>query len=137
MFKRAITWGKALENPATHLRPLRTNNRRLRYLSHEEIGRLLSAADEMLCPMVLVALHTGLRRGEQFSLTWQDIDFRLGVLRVLHTKNGERREIPMSRTLRDTLERLPRRLGSDHVFPGRTGRGMANIRGRFHRASKS
>jgi integrase len=134
MFKRAIAWGKAMENPACHLRPLRTNNRRLRYLSHEEIGRLLAAADAILRPMVLVALHTGLRRGEQFSLTWQDIDFRLGVLRVLHTKNGERREIPMSRTLRDTLERLPRRLGSDHVFPGRTGRGMANIRGRFHRA---
>jgi integrase len=43
------------------------------------------------------------RRGELFSLTWQDVDFRLGVLRVLHTKNGERREIPMSDTLRTTL----------------------------------
>jgi integrase len=134
MFKRAITWGKAMENPATHLRPLRTNIRLLRYRSQEDIGGLLSVADEILRPTVLVALHTGLRRGEQFSLTWQDIDFRLGVLRVLHTKNGERREIPISRTLQDTLERLPRRLGSDHVFPGRTGRGMANIRGRFYRA---
>jgi integrase len=134
LFKKAMEWGKAIENPVTHVRPLRVNNQRLRYLSYEEIGRLLSAADDILRPMVLVALHTGLRRGEQFSLTWQDIDFRLGVLRVLHTKNGERREIPMSHTLRDTLERLPRRLGADHVFPGRTGRGMANIRGRFHRA---
>jgi integrase len=56
------------------------------------------------------------------------------VIRVLHTKNGERREIPMSQTLRDTLQRIPRRLGSDHVFPGRTWQGMVNIRGRFHRA---
>jgi site-specific recombinase XerD len=24
--------------------------------------------------------------------------------------------------------------GSDHVFPGRTGQGMVDIRGRFHRA---
>jgi integrase len=133
-FKLAMAWGKALENPAKHLRPLRTNNRRLRYLSHEEMARLLAVADEELRPMVLTALHTGLRRGEQFSLTWEDVDFKLGVIRVLHTKNGERREIPMSATLRDTLQRIPRRLGSDYVFPGRTGRGMSNIRGRFHRA---
>jgi integrase len=134
MFKRAIAWGKALENPAAHLRPLRVNNRRLRYLSHKEITSLLSAADDILRPMVRVALHTGLRRSEQFSLTWQDVDFTLGLIRVLHTKNGERRELPMSATLRETLQQLPRRLGSDHIFPGRTGRGMSNIRGRFHRA---
>jgi integrase len=137
MFKRAIACGKALENPAKHLRPLRVNNRRLSYLSHEEITRLLSAADDILRPMVRVALHTGLRRSEQFSLTWQDVDFKLGLIRVLHTKNGERRELPMSVALRETLQQLPRRLGSDHVFPGRTGRGMSNIRGRFHRALRA
>jgi integrase len=59
------------------------------------------------------------------------------VIRVLHTKNGERREIPMSHTLRNTLQQIPRRLGSDHVFPGRTGNGLSNIRGRFHRALRA
>jgi integrase len=64
MFKRAIAWGKAIENPARHLRPLRVNNRRLRYLSHEEMARLLEVADAELRPLVITALHTGLRRGE-------------------------------------------------------------------------
>jgi integrase len=118
----------------THQKPLRADNRRLRYLSHEEMPRLLSAADEILRPIVLVGLHTGLRRGELFSLTWQDVDFRLGVLRVLHSKNGEQREIPMSDTLRATLQALPRRLASDYMFPGKTGHGVVDIRKRFHRA---
>jgi integrase len=137
MFKKAMAWGKVPENPATHVRPLRVNNRRLRYLSHEEIGSLLAVADGHLRPMNITALHTGLRRGEMFALTWQDVDFTLGVIRVLHTKNGERREIPMSHTLRDTLQQIPDGLAQtacSQDVPGRTGRGMSNIRGRFHRA---
>ena len=87
MFKQAIAWGQALENPVTHVRPLRVNNRRLRYLSQEEIGRLLAVADGSLRPMLITALHTGPRQGEMFALTWQDINCKLGVIRVLHTKN--------------------------------------------------
>ncbi len=52
----------------------------------------------------------------------------------MHTKNGERREIPVTATLRATLQRLPRRLDSDYVFPGKTGHGLVDIRKRFSRA---
>ncbi|HEX9869131.1 MAG TPA: site-specific integrase, partial [Candidatus Tectomicrobia bacterium] len=134
LFRKALEWGKALENPVRHQKPLRVNNRRLRYLSHEEIVGLLSAADDRLRPLVLAALHTGLRRGELFALTWQDVDFKLGVIRVVQTKNGERREIPLTNTLRVTLQQLPRRLASDYVFPGQSGHGLVDIRKRFRRA---
>jgi integrase len=134
LFKKGMEWGQSIENPVTHVRPLRVNNRRLRYLSQEEMGRLLTVADACLRPMVITALHTGLRRGEMFALTWPEVDFRHGVVRVLQTKNGERREIPMSRTLRATLEQLPRRVDTDVVFPGQAGRERVSIRGRFQRA---
>ena len=117
-----------------HVKPLRVNNRRLRYLSHEEMDRLLAVSDDVLTPVLITALHTGLRRGGLFRLTWQDVDFKLGVVRVLQTKNGERWEIPMTNTLRATLQQLPRRLSSDYVFPGKTGHGLVDIRKRFHRA---
>jgi integrase len=134
LFKKAMAWGKAVDNPVTHVRPLRVNNRRLRYLSQEEMRRLLAMADEHLWPMLIAALHTGLRRGEMFALTWADIDFRHGVVRVLQTKSGERREIPMSRTLRTTLEQLPRRVDTGMVFPSQAGRERVSLRGRFQRA---
>jgi integrase len=136
MFSKAQEWGKALVNPVAHQRPLRTNNRRLRYLSLEEKDRLLEVADDVLRPLLITALHTGLRRGELFHLIWPDVDFKLGVIRVVNTKNGERREIPMTDTLRDTLRQLPRRLVSEHLFPGKTGHGLVDIRKRFHRALK-
>jgi integrase len=134
MFRKAQDWGKALTNPVKHYRPLRANNRRLRYLSLEEKDRLLEAADEVLRPILITALHTGFRRGELFRLTWRDVEFRLGVIRILHAKNGERREIPMTKTLQDTLRHVPRHLDSEYIFPGKTGRGLVDIRKRFHRA---
>ena len=128
-----MKWGKALQNPAAHIKPLRMNNRCLRYLSHEEMARLIEVADESLRPILITALHTGLRRGELFHLTWQDADFKLGVIRVVYTKNGERREIPMTDTLRGTLQHLPRHLASDYVFTGKTGQGLVDVRKRFYR----
>jgi integrase len=65
---------------------------------------------------------------------WQDIDMKAGVIQILQTKNGERRDIPMTATLWDTLQRHPRRLGSEYIFPGKTGNGMVDIRKRFNKA---
>jgi integrase len=95
---------------------------------------LLTVADESLRALLITALHTGFRRGELFNLTWHDVDFKQGIIRVVHTKNGERRESPMSATLWATLLRLPRRLDSDHIFPGTMGHGLVDIRKQFGRA---
>ena len=57
-------------------------------LSHEEIERLLAVADEVLRPILVTAIHAGLRRGELFSLQWEDLDFKNAVIRVVDSKNG-------------------------------------------------
>jgi integrase len=133
MFVKAMAWGKALNNPVAHVKPLRVHNRRLRYLSHEEMARLLDAADESLRPLLITALHTGSRRGELFALTWADVDLKQGIIRIVQSKSGKSRDIPMSDTLRVTLQQIPRRLDSDYVFPGKTGQALVDIKKRFHR----
>ena len=59
-------------------------------------------------PLCLLALHTGMRRGEVFGLKNGDVDFERGIITVRRsyggpTKNGKSRVIPMSRKLEDIL----------------------------------
>ncbi len=71
------------------------------------MARLLDVAGETLRPVLITALHSGLRRGQLFALTWQDTHFKQEVIRAVQTNSGKPREIPMSETLRATLQRLP------------------------------
>src|SRR6185503_3139170 len=49
---------------------------------------------EWLKPIVLIALHTGMRRGEICNLQWFDLNFDRGLIHVRNTKNGKDRVIP-------------------------------------------
>ena len=44
------------------------NNRRLRYLSKEECQELISNCESNLKPIVIIALNTGMRKGEILNL---------------------------------------------------------------------
>ncbi len=48
-----------------------------------------------LYPIVILALSTGMRRGEIMNLKWSDIDLARGSILLQTTKNGERRFIPL------------------------------------------
>jgi integrase len=54
-----------------------------------------------------------MRKGEILKLKWDNVDLTHGFILLDKTKNGERREIPISKTLKDTLNRLPRNLSGE------------------------
>jgi integrase len=93
-------------------------NARDRWLTVEDEQRLLLNATNpaWLKPLLITALHTGMRRGELLALTWKDIDFRQRLVRVEKSKNGEKRSIPMSKTVHDTLKAMKVRNISGQVF---------------------
>ncbi len=77
-----------------------------RHLSTFSDLRALSFTD-YLKPMTLLALNTGLRRGELFNLTWEDCELE-GVAPTLTVKgegakSGKTRHIPLNRSALDTL----------------------------------
>ena len=77
IFNKAILWDKFNGvNPVKGVKFFRENNARLRYLEKEEIAKLLKNCNGHLKPIVIFALHTGMRRGEILGLKWRDIDFR-------------------------------------------------------------
>ena len=55
-----------------------------------------------------------MRRGEIFNLKWDDIDFDYGFIEVLETKSGKSRRIPISETLMEVFNELPK--DSEYVF---------------------
>lgn len=86
--------------------PLKGETKRLRYLTEEECIKLINVAREPLRSMIIIALHTGMRKGEILGLRWEDIDFKNRVIHLEKTKNHERRDIHMNETVYQTLLRL-------------------------------
>ena len=94
-------------------------NARDRWLTHEEEQELLKHATNpwWLRPLLITALHTGMRKGEILNLKWADVDFKRRCITVQKSKNGTKRTIPMSNTLYNTLYNMKIRDISGRVFP--------------------
>lgn len=114
-------WGlESLSNPVRKIAvpsPARSRDRRL---VGDEEKRLLEACADIgsawVKPLVQVAMETGMRQGELLALTWPNVNLTRRVARLVDTKNGEARDVPLSTTAVKVLEALPRRL-DDRVFP--------------------
>lgn len=137
LFNKALAW-KLYEgdNPVRAVRFRKEPRTRLRILEPEEEARLLAAAADPLRTLLLVGLHTGLRRSELFALRWADVDLERGQVTVqaAYAKNGRTRTVPLNRVVRDALARLRASATGDHVFPGRRGALRSSIRTAFARA---
>ena len=84
----------------------RKEAQRHRRLEPGEEEKLLAAAEPHLRALIVAALETCCRQGELLSLRWVDVSLARGeiVLRAEHTKTREKRVIPISSRLRETLE---------------------------------
>lgn len=88
--RRAVRWRLLDRNPAEDVDPPRVPRRevgdeRVRALSDAEAKRYLQHARGSFRLASLIALATGLRRGEVLGLRWQDLDLDAGKLRVRQT----------------------------------------------------
>lgn len=134
MFTKAVDWDMVEEEALKRVRKvklLREDNRRLRFLSKEEMLRLLESCSSHLHPIVLTAFNTGMRKSEILNLRWNQVDFKHGFILLEVTKSGERREIPMNQILRETLRKIPRRLNNPHVFTNGKGKPYKDVKGSF------
>ena len=99
---------------------------RVRYLSDAERSRLLEACEHSsqkeLELIVLLALTTGMRKGEILGLRWADVDLKRRQVVLHKTKNGERRGVVLVPQVLELLEKhaTVRRLDTDLVFPQAT-----------------
>jgi integrase len=86
MLDIAVRDGLVRRNVAAAVKRPTIKRSEARYLTLEEVGRLLAAArGDRLEPLIVLMLGTGLRRGEALALHWSDVDLAGGHVRVRWT----------------------------------------------------
>ena len=138
---KAVEWKllrKTAREELTAIKKYQEPDGRLRYLSGEaEAERLLQACEGWLRPIVLTAIHTGMRKGELLGLTWDLVDMTHGFIRLKQTKNGKARALPFNETLWSLFSGLQTRQDIPWVFHDATGNRWNDIRHPFDEACDS
>lgn len=118
LFSKAVEWDMIEQSPFTKGKSLllRENNERTRFLSEDEISKLLNECSGYLRNVVQCALNTGMRKAEILSLRWEQI--RNGFVYLRKTKTNQSREIPVSDDLKTMFSRIRKEqhLTSDYIF---------------------
>jgi integrase len=125
------------DNPVSKVKKPSEDNRRSRFLSQEEsITQLeeLSKVSSTVHDIALISLRCGLRAGEIFKLTWNDVDFRNGTILIKDTKSGRNRNAITTKDIRDMLEKRRGLSTSGLVFFSRTGEKITAVSDTFARA---
>ncbi|MFA4888315.1 MAG: site-specific integrase [Candidatus Omnitrophota bacterium] len=137
MFNKAKEWGKFNgDNPVVKVKCFKENNQRVRFLEREEIDKLLANSNEPLRSIIIVALNTGMRKGEILGLKWRDCDFQRDLIRLTNTKNNEGRTMPMNEEVKTALIRVRKHPDSPFIFCNKEGKPYGDIKKSFFTALK-
>ncbi|MEH6530754.1 MAG: site-specific integrase [Photobacterium frigidiphilum] len=89
------------------------------------------AFSDYLEPLVLIAMNTGLRRGELLNLAWADISFsgRYLTVRASNAKSKAGRIVPLNKEAFSTLESWRQQnLDSLYIYEGKTGQPLTDVK---------
>ena len=121
-YRLAIRNGKARENPVRQVARKRENNVRTRFLDTKEEAALRATIRALYperVPEFDLALHTGMRRNEQWQLRWQDLNLGAGIITIPQTKHGATRHVPINSVAEKALQTLSKnRNESPYVCAG-------------------
>jgi len=114
-FTQAVRWDLIARDPADAVKAPSPATEEIRPLSTDEARRLLDAAKgDRLEALYVLAVHTGMRRGELLGLKWSDVDLEGGTVSVrrtlTRTSNGKHVALgePKTKSSRRTIPSLVR-----------------------------
>ena len=108
-------------NPCRNVRRSKESKGRDRFLTEDELDRLLTACRPHpdLYLALLLALITGARQGELMTLHWDQVNFSKKTITLPETKNDEKRTIPLVGEASSLLKKRAkaRDISNDCIFP--------------------
>ncbi|RKZ30366.1 hypothetical protein DRQ36_05840 [bacterium] len=134
MFTKANQWQIVSVNPMKEVGKLKGPPGRIRYLSYDEIERLVNVSAPHLKPIIITALNTGMRKSEILNLRWENVDLERRVIIVRETKNNEIRILPINEPLYGVFKTLPSRNKNEWIFPGKNGKPIGSVKTAFKTA---
>lgn len=102
------------KNPVKEVKYFQESQYIMRVLDKEEIKQLIDASSGYLKSIIILALNTGMRKGEILNLRWNDIDFIEDYIYIKQSKSNVTRKIPMNSVVRNTLKSIKRE--NDFIF---------------------
>ncbi|WP_249962207.1 tyrosine-type recombinase/integrase [Histophilus somni] len=107
IFREAINWRYCAHNPVKLARKPRNDKPRKRRISQQEINKIcvqldydpngnISNTKQATAAAFLLAIETGMRQGEIFSLEWEHVHLQDCFVELFETKNGDDRIVPLS-----------------------------------------
>ena len=115
-----LEWGVLMpNNPVDGIRIPNGIKRRERRLADGEYEALREAArhckNRLIWTVIEFAIETAMRRSEILSLRWENINNNCTVATLPDTKNGSKREVPLTTKAKQVLEGLSKH--EEYVFP--------------------
>ena len=92
---------------------------RIRHGKEEKIKAVHDVDNPHLKAILLLAIDSGMRRGEILKLRWKDIDFENNIIRIVgtHTKTERERIAPLSERAKVELENIRKFTPGEKPFP--------------------
>ena len=112
----AVEWELLHSNVAQGASLPKSTQGRTRYLSPSELKAALDAAPEWLRAPLVLAVATGMRRGELLQARWTDVDLPGRRMYLRDTKNGTLRVLALNEMAIRVLSSLPKSAAGS-VFP--------------------
>jgi integrase len=105
----AVEWNLLARNPAAIAKPPKVQAREIEIITVEQAQKLLQCLrGRALHPIIMLALATGMRRGELLALRWCDVDLDAGTAQVARsleqTKAGLRFKEPKTKHGRRSIK---------------------------------
>ena len=120
VYNKSKLWGMwDGTNPVTGVKFPKVNNRRERFLNHQEAHLLLEnlkPVSMQLHRIAKLSLHTGMRASEIFSLQWGHIDLDNNFILIADPKGNPARKVIMPGIINKMLSLMEVSLPEEYIF---------------------